>query len=706
MKRTTPYFRSLSSIFLVLANFGFSSTMQAQIAASKPLVLFDFEKNIDVKSVTPIDATYEAIKTEKSQVLKVESGVLLNESGVKLFRTTNNNWNLNGYYQVKADVSNLGDKEIQVEMFVGNDPDGLVRWYCSDYVDLLPNESKTITVSLSWTPWVFSPQLEVEGMRGTPGKIKTNINNIDQISFNTRYATSPSVFTIDNVRAEGKLEVRDTTGFFPFIDIYGQYAHDNWLHKIHSDDDFRVLKEKELADIAQNPGPTDRSKYGGWTAGPKLKSTGFFRTEKYKGKWWMVDPEGYLFWTAGLNCVASDNANTGVQYRESYFANLPDKKSSYGQFYGVSNWASHGFYRDHIPYDTYNFYQSNLYRKYGENWHDAFKDAVHTRLKSWGLNTIGFVSDFGAALQHKTPYVGSIWIRNTPKIIGSDGFWGKFHDVFDPKFREAVRSSMNQQKTGAGDSWCIGFFVDNEMSWGRIGSLAVGTLISPPTQAAKIEFVKDLKMKYQKIDKLNLQWKSTYKSWDDLLQSTTPPDEAAAELDLSVFYSKIAQTYFRIIKEELNQIAPNQNYLGCRFAWANNDLTLKAAAQYCDIVSFNKYEYSVENVSLPKGVDKPIMIGEFHFGSLDRGMCHVGVKEAYNQQDRGDKYKAYIQGALQNEQIVGAHWFQYLDEAYTGRGDGENYNVGFVNVSDAPYFELINRVRETCYDMYNYRSTH
>ena len=107
-------------------------------------------------------------------------------------------------------------------------------------------------------------------------------------------------------------------------------------------------------------------------------------------------------------------------------------------------------------------------------------------------------------------------------------------------------------------------------------------------------------------------------------------------------------------------------------------MTLKAAAQYCDIVSFNKYEYSVENVSLPKGVDKPIMIGEFHFGSLDRGMCHVGVKEAYNQQDRGDKYTAYIQGALQNEQIVGAHWFQYLDEAYTGRGDGENYNVGFV----------------------------
>ncbi|MEC3905636.1 hypothetical protein VOI54_01260 [Tamlana sp. 2201CG12-4] len=78
------------------------------------------------------------------------------------------------------------------------------------------------------------------------------------------------------------------------------------------------------------------------------------------------------------------------------------------------------------------------------------------------------------------------------------------------------------------------------------------------------------------------------------------------------------------------------------------------------------------------------MIGEFHFGSLDRGSSHVGVKKAESQTRRGAFYKEYIQGALRNPLIVGAHWFQYLDEPFAGRFDGENYNVGVIDVCDNP----------------------
>jgi hypothetical protein len=39
--------------------------------------------------------------------------------------------------------------------------------------------------------------------------------------------------------------------------------------------------------------------------------------------------------------------------------------------------------------------------------------------------------------------------------------------------------------------------------------------------------------------------------------------------------------------------------------------------------------------------------------------------------------------------FVGCHWFQYVDEPITGRWfDGENYNIGLVDVTDTPYFEL------------------
>jgi len=673
------------------------------VASSPELILFDFEEKLNEESVKPQSATFQRINIKNNYVLKVTNGTDHREPGVVLKESAEEPWNLSGFHQVKADVTNVGDEDIQVEMFVGNDPDGLIRWYCSDYVDLKPEESKTITVDLSWTPWVHQPQLDIKGMRGAPGKIKTDLDAIDEITFCSRYAAAENDFLIDNVRAVGKMEIRDTTGFFPFIDEFGQYKHEDWNNKIQSREDLIKQKEKEAVDLANNT-PPDRNKYGGWTAGPQLEATGWFRTEKYNGKWWMVDPDGRLFWTNGINCMESTVGLSGILDRTHYFEGLPKEDSPLVQFYDEGNWASHGFYHDKIPFTAYQFYQSNLYKKYGEDWLEKFRENIHARMKSWGYNTIGFVSDNGATQMRQTPYVGTVWIEGTPRIEGSEGFWGKFHDVFDPQFRQAVRTSMERQKEGANDPWCIGYFVDNELSWGKIGSLAEGTLRSPATQPAKITFVDDLKAKYQSIEQLNKTWNADYDSWSALLNSTTVPDRAKAKVDLHTFYQKISRTYFRTIKEELARIAPHQNYLGCRFAWQNNDLTLRAAAEYCDIVSFNKYEYSVENVALPAGVDKPIMIGEFHFGSLDSGKFHKGVKAAKDQKERGEFYQSYILGALRNPAIVGAHWFQYVDEATTGRQDGENYNVGFVDICDTPYEALIDAAREVTYPLYEYRN--
>ena len=43
---------------------------------------------------------------------------------------------------------------------------------------------------------------------------------------------------------------------------------------------------------------------------------------------------------------------------------------------------------------------------------------------------------------------------------------------------------------------------------------------------------------------------------------------------------------------------------------------------------------------------------------------------------------------------VGAHWFQHVDQPVLGRFDGENYNIGFVDVTDRPYPELTAAARE------------
>ena len=674
-----------------------------QSSTSEDLIFIDFAQDIDDNRLVSEDATYEVVDFDQSKALKVSTGTKLSKPGVVIKQDPLQPWNLQGYYQVKADVSNVGDETIQVEMFVGNDPDGLTRWYCSDYVDLNPGESKTITVNLSWTPWVHQPQLEIVGMRGVPGKIKTDISAIEDITFYSRYATQENQFLIHQVRAIGEMEVRDTAGFFPFVDVFGQYKHREWQDKTHSEEDLEKWDKRDLDDISANPAGPDRDQYGGWSAGPQLEATGWCRAEKVGNKWWMVDPEGHLFWSAGIVCALTNYGMTGVEGREKYFENLPEETSDLGKFYTQGSWSSHGFYQDKVPFKGYNFYEANLYRKYGENWKERFHERLHQRFDSWGMNTFGNVSDMEAAAQQKTPYVGTVWIEGTPKIAGSSGYWGKFHDVFDPNFRTAVRKSMERQQAGAGDPWCIGFFVDNELSWGDLGSLSLGVLQSPAAQPAKMEFVNDLRNKYQEIAALNNAWQTSHQSWDQLLISTSPPNQSIASADLNAFYQKIAEYYFKIINEELARIAPNQCYLGCRFAWANNDVTVSAAAKYCDIVSFNKYEYDVANVSLPPGVDRPVMIGEFHFGALDRGSVHMGVKAAKNQKHRGELYRSYIESALRHPLIVGAHWFQYTDQMVTGREDGENYNVGLVDVCDVPYHDFVQQVRSTNYAMYSFR---
>ena len=105
-----------------------------------------------------------------------------------------------------------------------------------------------------------------------------------------------------------------------------------------------------------------------------------------------------------------------------------------------------------------------------------------------------------------------------------------------------------------------------------------------------------------------------------------------------------------------------------------------------------------------KGVDLPIVIGEFHFGALDRGMIHTGLRGVASQTQRAYAYEHYVTQALKHPHIVGTHWFQLREQNITGRGDGENYQIGFVDICDTPYQEIIDAARRVDKTMYHLRS--
>lgn len=665
---------------------------------TQPLVLFDFGTTFNIGSVAASDAK---VTRAEAGGLRVETGREGKWPGITL-KAPAGKWDLSKYEYVCVDVKNVGDGPVTVSCRVDNPGADGNKNCVTESITLAGREAGTLTVRIFPVPWKISEPLELVGMRAAPvhsGKIDTS--NVTQILVYAGKPGADHVFEIGTIRAGGGVTILDAKTFLPFIDEFGQFIHVDWPGKTHSLDELASHGRAEQEDLAAHSGPADRNQYGGWTAGPKLKATGFFRVEKYQGKWWLIDPEGWLFWSHGADCVRPESS-TPVSDRERYFRDLPASESPFAQFYGTANWAPHGYYQDHSPYKTYDFSQANLLRKYGRQWSQAFAGITHRRLKSWGMNTIANWSDADIYLMRKTPYVCTI-SYNARTLEGSEGYWGKFYDVFDPSFRETLRERLASEKgKSIGDPWCIGYFVHNELAWGDEVSLAMATLICPAEQPAKKVFLEDLKAKYATIDKLNAAWGTDHSSWDALLESRQAPDKKEAWADLTAFYSKTAETYFRIIRDELKAVAPNQLYMGCRFAWVNDRAAL-AAAKFCDIVGYNRYSYSVADQRLPDEIDKPIIIGEFHFGALDRGMFHTGLKATKDQDDRATKYKDYVQGALRNPYIVGTHWFQYKDQATTGRGDGENYQIGFIDICDKPYPEIVRACREVGYDLYEYR---
>ena len=118
--------------------------------------------------------------------------------------------------------------------------------------------------------------------------------NVEGMSVTMRYPVgSPtleirSVTLATNDSGDAVLEGK------PLIDEFGQYTHDNWPGKAHSEADLKTAWTAEADALKQSAAPPDRDAYGGF-ASTKAKATGFFRVEQIDGRWWFIDPDGHLF---------------------------------------------------------------------------------------------------------------------------------------------------------------------------------------------------------------------------------------------------------------------------------------------------------------------------------------------------------------------------------------------------------------------------
>ena len=717
MKNQRMILFSMRTIIIAFTILVFSCTERSDI-------LIDFNQDFDISKVETTEGM--KISLTDNHALHLEKGPVRQYRPSLVLKAPGGRWDLSGYENIAIEVKNIGMEPHSVNCIINNPGDpSLPTGYVYEDNDVVtegalllwPGQEGVLELPLLREQWA-DLEIRIIGMRGAPPiKRVKDLTNVSQIVIYIQKADKPFDIVINNIHAEGVYKspeaAQELKNFFPMIDKFGQYKHRDWPGKTHSLDELLAHRETEKKDLVSRPGSENWDQYGGWAAGPQLEATGFFRVEKYEGKWWLVDPEGRLFWSHGIVAVEPYH-KTAITDREYMYSILPNRDEPLGKFYGKAS-TRWGYYSRYDTFETYSYTKANMYRIWGEDWFQKSAEIAHLRLKSWGMNTMHTPNWVNREIyeMRKTPYTGTLRTRNAKRIIGDEVSEGsRFPDPFDPSFRRALKDQMAFHKDHSiNDPWCIGYHIDGEPDWGWDGmSLAISTIKSPADQAAKKEFIKDLKVKYKSVDELNKVWGTNYKSWNDLLMSRTAPENEGAYGDLRAFYAKFADTYFRICSEELKSAAPNQLYFGCRF-WSVNIPVANAAAKYCDVVGYNRYYYTVENFYMPSGqkidtleYDKPMLFGEWHVGALDRGMLHPSLRQTKDQNHRAQAYKDYVLGAMRHPYAVGTFYFQYQDQETTGRvGDGENYQIGLIDVCNKPYYEIIQASREVGYNMYDYR---
>ncbi len=722
--------RSLPAIFALLCAAPLSAS-----AADKALTLFNFVRPADVVQITTQGADLpqsNAEQTAEGEVLRRVTFSPVERPTLRLSPQTGV-WDWSNANVLSLRLQSAMDWAITLYVTVQSQ-DGKTL---TSRVDLPAGPAQTLLVPLQ------ASSARTQGMRAGPPMPWTQDGqrwlladsagelDLSQVASVTLALDKPAAAQSLLIERFGIIEGSDLqkAAYSGIVDAYGQYSRSQWPDKISADEQLRSAADKEQVQLKAWLGERDKAgldTYGGLKSGPSFAARGFFRTEKQGGRWYLVTPEGHAFYSLGVNAVAPDGGRTYIEGREWMFQSLPGDNEPTRQYVGQSNHmdgngSSVG--RGYGQGRWYDFYAANLQRSYakpcpgredcappgfdGWRWQSHAMD----RLLAWGFNTLGNWSDPAFEKKERVPYTLPLSIVGdyTSISTGMD-WWGRMPDPFDPRFAMATeRAVAIAARDHRDDPWLIGFFADNELAWAAPGAepkaryaLAYGTLRQTTDVPAKRAFLKQLRDKYRNQQGLSKAWGIDLPAWE-LMEDPgfeaplTDPQHPDIEEDFAHFQRTFADAYFKTIADALNWHAPNHLLLGGRFAVSTPE-TVAACAQYCDVLSFNFYTPTPQDgydFAALRALDKPLLVSEFHFGSRDRGPFWGGAMEVPREEDRGPAYARFLKAAVDEPMIVGAHWFQYLDQPVTGRLlDGENGHFGLVGVTDVPWQGFIGAVRK------------
>ncbi len=467
------------------------------------------------------------------------------------------------------------------------------------------------------------------------------------------------------------------------IDALGQWKKKEWPGKTHSEDEMIERVKKMESEITNATFPEGWSRFGG-DQSKKLAGKGFFRVKKEGEKWWFVDPDGYAFLSTGVDVMNPTSAGP-VEGIEDLFDWLPEKESGFAAAQSISR------DRQHVSFLT-----ANLIRIYGDSWREKWETLAANLMKTWRFNTIANWSDSTFIAHQRLPYL--LPLQDFPST--EVAVFRDFPDVFAPVYRKAAAAFALQLEPYKNDSLMIGYFLRNEPHWGfGAHNLAYEMLSVSQKTHTKSRCLDWLSEKYQDdISQLNKAWGTNFTSFNEIgdtaidQQNLQPP----AEEDLWEFSGLMVDEYVKVVSEEVKKVDPNHLNLGMRFANISTDLFYRTGA-FVDVFSLNQYSSPdpPDTDEIYRRTGKPVIIGEFHHGATDRGLPASGIRAARNQEQRAIALRHYLEQGFSRPEVIGMHYFQWNDQPWTGRYDGENYQIGVMDVTLRPYKEWTDAATKT-----------
>jgi len=382
-----------------------------------------------------------------------------------------------------------------------------------------------------------------------------------------------------------------------------------------------------------------------------------FRLEERNGVWWLIQPDGETLFSKGVCCV-----NGGIEWDKYDTAN-----PGYAAWHHFSN---------------------------PDEWACSTMDS----LKSWGFTTIGGWSDlevFTRSPKMDMPFTSVLSIGAS---AGAPWF-----DMWDSTvIGNMDKSAQIQIPKIKNHSYLLGYYSDNELGWWN-GPLLRLTWQAKPGSANRNLLIKLIR------DKYGSDWQAVMQDFEAENALDFSELEKGGRLYLrgggdgikviNKFVLLTAERYYEITSQLIRKYDTRGLLLGDRYQSFYYPEVVRAAGRHLDVVSTNFNVHWNDGVparyfltTMYALAQKPLMIGEIYMTAMKNRSGNMNNSAAFPVvNSQSERVHGFINTANMLASlpfVVGFDWFQFYDEPTHGRFDGENFNMGLIDIHGKPYEQL------------------